>query len=69
MEHITVKSSNLKSVAYDADSNTMEVAFKKGGTYTYPNVTQEQYNNLMNARSKGQYFAKAFRNKPNTKGR
>ncbi len=71
MDHTSVRSSNLKSVGYDPDTNTLEIMFKKGGKkpYIYSNVTQEQYDKLMNARSKGQYFSQHFRDKSSTRGR
>ncbi len=70
MDKQTVKSSNLKMIAYDADSNTLEVTFHKSKTpYYYSNVSQDQYDKLINARSKGQYFHRFLRDKPNTKGR
>ena len=60
--HIPVKSSNLKSVAYDSDSGTLEIAFKKG-KYTYTNINESTYNGLMNAHSKGGYFARFIKPK------
>lgn len=62
MNHIPVKSSNLKSVAYDPDSGTMEIQFNKQ-KYTYSNITQAQYNQLMSAPSKGKYFARYIKPK------
>ncbi|MGH2613357.1 MAG: KTSC domain-containing protein [Rhabdochlamydiaceae bacterium] len=70
MDHQTVKSSNLKSVAFDPDSNTLEVHFIKGKTpYYYNNVTQQEYDNLMQARSKGRYFKERIASKQFKRGR
>lgn len=56
MQRDNVNSSNLASVGYDADSNTLEVQFKYGGIYQYSNVPESVYTGLMNASSHGQYF-------------
>jgi KTSC domain len=68
-EHIPVNSSNLKSVAYDSDTNTLSVSFNKGGIYHYEGITEDQYNGLLNARSKGQYFHRFIKDRPHKKGR
>lgn len=57
MQMIPVSSSNLASVGYDAVSKTLFVSFHKGGTYSYSNVPENVYQGLMNAPSKGRYFA------------
>jgi len=51
-----VSSSNLASVGYDLNSNTLEVEFNHGGIYQYSNVPESIYSGLMNASSHGQYF-------------
>lgn len=51
-----VSSSNLSSVGYDLNSNTLEVEFNHGGIYQYSNVPVNVYEELMNASSHGQYF-------------
>lgn len=57
MKHINVKSSQVKSVAYDADSNTMEVTFASGGTYRYAGVKPDDHAKLMAAKSIGGHLA------------
>ena len=70
MDKQHVQSSNLKAIGYDADSNTLEVTFKKGTKpYYYQNVSQDQYDQLLNARSKGQFFNRFLKSKPFTRGR
>lgn len=56
MERQSVSSSNLASIGYDAASNILEVEFNHGGIYQYFDVPQHEYQALMNADSKGQYF-------------
>lgn len=56
MERIPVSSSNLCSVGYDADSQTLEIEFNHGGVYQYAGVPEGEYEGLVNAGSKGQYF-------------
>lgn len=57
MLHHPVASSNLRSVGYDANTQTLEVTFKDGGTYQYYGVPHHVYQGLMSAGSKGGYLA------------
>lgn len=61
MDHQPVRSSNLRSVGYDPDSQTLEIAFRKGGVYEYFDVPQHVYEGLMAATSKGKYHWKHIR--------
>lgn len=56
MERTPVSSSNLASVGYDENINTLEIKFHSGRIYQYYNVPVNIYNGLMNASSKGTYF-------------
>ena len=56
MKRNYVSSSNLASVGYDVNSNTLEVEFNHGGVYQYYNVPESVYNGLMSASSHGRYF-------------
>jgi hypothetical protein len=62
MERTPVTSSNLASVGYDEDSQSLEVEFKGGALYTYTGVPQSEYEGLINADSKGGYFSAHIRN-------
>jgi hypothetical protein len=54
---ITVNSTNIDSVGYNADTQTLTVKFKVSGqTYEYLNVPQTLYEGLMTAESKGKYI-------------
>jgi hypothetical protein len=57
MKRQTVASSNIASIGYDADSQTVEIAFLNGGVYQYFDVPQHVYEELMSASSHGQYLA------------
>lgn len=62
MQRQPVNSSNLYSVGYDFDTSTLEVEFRDGSIYQYPNVPAQVYEGLMNAGSHGQYFHRHVRN-------
>jgi hypothetical protein len=64
MKRAPVKSSQLKSVGYDAPEQAMEVEFHDGATYTYYHVTPVQYLGLMKAPSLGKHLNKHFVGKP-----
>lgn len=54
---ITVDSTNIYSVGYNADTQTLKVKFKVSGqVYEYLNVPQTLYEGLMASESKGKYI-------------
>lgn len=63
MERIPVSSSNLSSIGYDADTQTLEIEFQHGGVYQYPGVPESEYEGLMHADSQGKYFHANIKNK------
>jgi hypothetical protein len=58
-----VTSSNLASVGYDADSQTLTIEFRKSGTYEFYDVPESVYQDLMSSGSHGEYFARNIRGK------
>lgn len=64
MNHVEVKSSNIKSIGYDSKTQIMEVRFLSGALYRFEKVPALLHKELMEARSKGQYFARNIRNNP-----
>lgn len=52
----TVSSSNICSIGYDSESQTLEIEFHTGGIYQYLSVPESIYNALMSASSHGSYF-------------
>lgn len=57
MERIPVDSSNISSIGFDEESNTLEVEFRSGAIYQYFDVPLAVFEGLSDADSKGQYFA------------
>lgn len=56
MDRTPVSSSNLRSVGYDAETQTLEIEFHKGGIYQYYGVPEYEYESLISASSIGRYF-------------
>jgi hypothetical protein len=56
MERIPVVSTNIRSIGYDADSQTLEVEFNNGSIYQYAGVSQYDHEGMINADSKGKYL-------------
>jgi len=63
MNHVAVKSSNIKSVAYDPASRRLQVAMSHGKTYEYQGVPPEVHQAYMAAPSPGQFHAENIRGK------
>ncbi|KER07065.1 Lysine--tRNA ligase protein [Marine Group I thaumarchaeote SCGC AAA799-E16] len=57
MNRISVSSSNIRSIGYDPDSETLEIEFHSGGIYQYFGVPSNVYDALMSASSHGGFFA------------
>lgn len=57
---ISVNSSNLSSVGYD--NGTLYIRFNRGGLYSYSNVPEYVYRELLSASSKGTYFHTYIKN-------
>ena len=62
MQHTRVQSSNLRSVGYDPETQTLEVTFTSGTTYAYAGVPAGRHAALMAAPSAGSYFATSVKN-------
>lgn len=56
MKRIPVKSSNIKSIGYAKDLNILEIEFTNGNIYDYSGVKENEFNSLMEAKSKGKFF-------------
>ena len=56
MERISVSSSNISAIGYDASTETLEVEFTNNTVYEYTGVPQVVYEQFMNASSHGSYF-------------
>ena len=51
-------------MGYDPNSGELQVQFHNGRTYSYTGVPPEIYDGLLNAPSKGNFFAYNIRNNP-----
>ena len=51
-----VKSSNVKDVGHDADTNTLGVQFHSGATYHYHDVPAEKHAALLASESIGKFI-------------
>jgi effector-binding domain-containing protein len=56
MERTPVTSTNVRSVGYDSNSQTLEVEFNSGTVYQYAGVPEGEHDGLMRAQSKGTYL-------------
>jgi KTSC domain len=63
MDRIPIRSTNIKEVGYDIDSNTLEIAFTDGAIYCYLGVPKSIHDGLISAASAGQYFHRMIRDK------
>ena len=63
MEIVPVRSSNIASVGYDEESETLEIEFTTGAIYEYYDVPSAIHEGLISARSHGRYFHQHIRNR------
>jgi hypothetical protein len=61
-EMIPVSSSNVASLGYDAETQTVYVRFTNNSLYTYKNVPEGEYQGLLNAPSVGSYLHRNYKN-------
>jgi hypothetical protein len=61
MKPSSVESTTLSTVAYDADRQLLQLAFRNRTAYHYFDVPAEVYEALMHAPSKGIYFNSSIR--------
>jgi hypothetical protein len=53
---IPVKSSLIKAIDYDPDTEKLTVEFKSGGKYVYSAVSEQIWDNFRNSHSIGSFF-------------
>lgn len=56
MTRLPIASDMMSSVGYDALAAVLEVEFRNGSVYEYKAVPREEYEALLRATSKGQFF-------------
>lgn len=59
MQRKPVQSSNIASVGYDPETQTLEIEFHGGGVYRYFDVPVATYDKLMASGSVGKTFREA----------
>ena len=63
MNRQDVSSSNIRSIGYDSESQTLEIEFHSGGIYQYFSVPESTYNALMSASSHGSFFSRNIKDR------
>ncbi|CAI0696705.1 MULTISPECIES: KTSC domain-containing protein [Serratia] len=58
MDRESVTSSNISSIGYDAESQTLEIEFLNGAIYQYFDVPEQVHAELMRADSVGAFLAR-----------
>jgi hypothetical protein len=58
---VKVKSSAIKEVGYDKDTQTLRIVFQQGTEYDYPQISFETYEGLINAKSVGRFYNQHIR--------
>lgn len=56
MDRSPVKSSNIRSIGYDAGSSVLEIEFNTGDVYQYSGVPVAHHQGIMKAESHGKYL-------------
>jgi len=66
MDRTRVSSTNIRSIGYDEESQTLEVEFTSGGIYDYARVPKNVHQRFMAAASKGRFFDSSIKDKYRT---
>ena len=64
MERTPVISSNIVSIGYDPEIQTLEIEFKNGSVYQYSGVPSDEFDSFMSAYSMGTYFHARIKHYP-----
>ena len=62
MNRVGVSLRNIAEIGYSPETGKLEIQFHSGSAYQYFNVPASVYSALMNAYSKGTYFAQSIKN-------
>ncbi len=63
MDRQSVPSREIAIIGYEAETQTLEVTFRKGGVYHYFKVPSEVHESLMKASSIGTFFAEEVKDR------
>jgi len=58
-----IKSTNIKSIGYNATARTLQIQFKQGSAYNYIGVEPEVFQQFLTSKSAGKFFHSNIRNK------
>ncbi len=61
MDRLNVVSNSIRSIGYDANEQHLEVEFKNGRRYRYPEFPHRLYQRFLNAQSHGDFFHEEIR--------
>ena len=61
MNRTPVESRTIRSIGFDRDTRSLEVEFRSGSIYTYADVPESLYLDLLHAESKGRFFTDHIR--------
>jgi hypothetical protein len=61
-DSVPIESSMIRAARYDNRQHVLEIIFRNGRPYHFVHVPPEEFENLMNAKSKGRYFLQNIRN-------
>ena len=62
-----ISSSDISSIGFEPQSQTLEIEFKSGGIFQYFEVSENIYNTLVNSISIGKYFNQYIKGQYNYK--
>ncbi len=63
------KSENILKITYFVEAHRLYIAFSRGDTYVYENISPEFYQDFEDAESNGKFFHKRIKNKPGSPGK
>ncbi len=63
MDWQPVESKMFLSAAYDAEKRILYLRFRSGDVYRYSDFPQEQYQEFLDAESRGRYFLSCIRDR------
>jgi len=63
------KSENILKITYFVEAHRLYIAFSRGDTYVYENISPEFYQEFEDAESNGKFFHKHIKNKADSPGR
>jgi hypothetical protein len=62
-----IKSSQIKGIGHDQETNTLAIQFNSGGIYHYEGVSEKQFDEFKSSKSIGKHFGEHIKKLPFTK--